>query len=108
MTTLSACWQRWARTFSWRAGTRCARFVSPLCKRPALTEPLPEHAALITTLILERPMCVDCIATKIDLEPATVSTYLARIARSVRVQELTDERCRNCGTIGVVYSIGRD
>jgi hypothetical protein len=85
----------------------CGRTNAPPFLMAALRA-VPEHAALITVLILERPMCADCIATKVDLDAITVRTYLARIAHSVTVKELPDERCRTCGITGAVYSIDRD
>jgi len=69
---------------------------------------MPEHAALITVMILERPMCVTCVATKAHLDVATVEAYLERISRMVNVHHLPTEPCRVCGSIGATVSIGRD
>ena len=86
----------------------CVRAQAVGGERPALTEPLPEYAALITTLILERPTCVDCVATKVDMTAQSVLAYLERMSRTVNVQRLSNERCRACGTIGAMVSIGRE
>jgi len=40
-----------------------------------------ERAALITVLILERPMCLPCIAAKTDMTVVRVTAYLAEITR---------------------------
>jgi len=69
---------------------------------------MPEHAALITTLILERPTCVGCVATKTGMTVQSVLAYLERMSRTVNVQRMSNERCRACGTIGPVVSIGRE
>jgi glutaredoxin len=65
-------------------------------------------AALITVLIFHRRKCPDCIADKTNLTVAAVFGYVERIAASVTVQTLPNERCRTCGNIGRAVSIGRD
>jgi hypothetical protein len=69
---------------------------------------MPEHAALITALILDRPTCLPCIATKADMSLPTVRAYLEQISKSVMVHQAAGEPCRACGVVGPVVSIGRD
>ena len=68
---------------------------------------MPEYAALITVLILDRPLCLDCIAAKTDMTVPSVRGYLERIDTSLTVQWRADERCQACGNLGLVVSIGR-
>jgi len=67
-----------------------------------------ESAALITALILERPMCPQCIAAKTDMSVIKVMAYLEQIAESIVVQRAPGEPCPVCGVVGPVVSIVRD
>jgi hypothetical protein len=69
---------------------------------------MPEYAALITVMILERPMCVACVAAKADMDIPSVDAYLQRISARVNVHRLRTERCRACGSVGATVAIGRD
>ena len=64
-----------------------------------------DDATVIAALILERPMCPDCITTKSGLSAAEAEAVIQRIAAVMAIhREVT--RCRTCGvTVGVV-SIG--
>ena len=68
---------------------------------------MPATTALVTALILERPLCISCIATKAG-EPSAASLE-ASIERIRHVLEVyrKQERCRACGTLTIVYSIER-
>jgi hypothetical protein len=67
---------------------------------------LPEHAAVIAVLILERPMCLECIASKSSLSIAEAEPYLQRIGLGLEL--LVDEgRCRTCGEPRTVFSLNR-
>jgi hypothetical protein len=68
---------------------------------------MPEHAALITTLILERPMCLQCLTAKAGMTGPSVRSYLEQISKAVNLQQSARERCQACGTVGPVVSIGR-
>lgn len=67
---------------------------------------MPERAALIAVLIMERPLCVGCISSKSGLTAAEVESYLSTIQGTVEVQRGVD-RCRACGTSTTVYSLFR-
>ena len=64
-------------------------------------------AALVSVLIVERPMCVDCISEKCGLRPATIEATLARLARFLKVHYFPKARCRACGENRPTYSIDR-
>jgi hypothetical protein len=63
---------------------------------------MPETAALITAVILDRPVCLDCIALKAGIDAATAGVSLARIKNVMVVHRDESGRCRACGTTGVV------
>jgi hypothetical protein len=64
-------------------------------------------AALVTTLITERPLCLDCIATKALATSGVAAAILVKIERVGQLHRHTTERCRACGVIGVVFSVER-
>jgi hypothetical protein len=70
--------------------------------------PMPEHATLIVNLIVDRPTCLWCIATKADMSLPNVWAYLERISKSVTLYQAAREPCRVCGVVGPVVSIGHD
>jgi hypothetical protein len=65
--------------------------------------PVPEKSSLITALILERPMCTDCIGTKSTLIPEAVEAYLSVMSRVLRLHRGGGE-CSACGAITQVVS----
>jgi hypothetical protein len=69
---------------------------------------MPERAALITVLILDRPMCLECIASRADMSISSVRGYLERIGKMVTVQQVPTERCQACGNVGYAVAIGRE
>jgi hypothetical protein len=72
-----------------------------------LNTAMPETLATITALIVERPLCVNCLAGKLDLPSR--SDLDERLERIRRVLDLRREegRCRACGTMTTVVSVGR-
>ena len=68
---------------------------------------MPSTAALITLLIVERPMCADCIAARAHTTPQAVESYLTEIGKTVDVERGTNERCHTCGTVGRTYALSR-
>jgi hypothetical protein len=66
----------------------------------------PDTRATITAaLVIECPLCLDCIATKAGVGPATRELTLARLRNVLALQRDETGRCRECGTTGVVYSL---
>ena len=66
---------------------------------------MPQQLTVVTALILERPLCLSCIASKTDTPSASsLETTLERIAHVLTVtRELG--RCRSCGLNTFVVSI---
>ena len=67
---------------------------------------MPERSALVTALIVERPMCVRCIAERCGLAGRSVKQILARLDPLV-THRFTKARCRACGNDDEVYSVER-
>jgi hypothetical protein len=67
---------------------------------------VPEQAAIMTALILERPMCVECIATKANMSMSEAQRYLQIITRAVPVV-MDKGRCRTCGESRATFSVRR-
>jgi hypothetical protein len=62
---------------------------------------LHQNLRVISALILERPLCITCIAAKADLTEEAVSVVLARILLVMNVHMDPAGRCRTCWTTGV-------
>jgi hypothetical protein len=67
---------------------------------------MPERAALITALILDRPMCFDCIAAKSGLSAHSFKETLAVVGAVLQLRNAT-ECCRVCGATTTVLSVDR-
>jgi hypothetical protein len=63
---------------------------------------MPEKGALVAVLIIERPLCVECIAEKSGIRHGDVEPLLARIATTIALTS-TVERCRACGETKKVH-----
>jgi hypothetical protein len=70
-------------------------------------EPMPEISAVITALIIDRPLCVDCIALRAQVSVPTVKDYLPKVGSMARLQHGVEDRCRACGHIGDTFSLSR-
>ena len=68
---------------------------------------MPATVAIVTALILERPLCISCMATKAGEPSAAVLEAAIERIRHVLELHRTQERCRACGTLTIVYSIER-
>jgi hypothetical protein len=62
-----------------------------------------DNARLIAGLILEHPLCVDCVALRVEMTAAGVEGNLAVMGRLIRVHREHD-RCRACGITTWVVS----
>jgi hypothetical protein len=67
---------------------------------------MPDRAALITALILDRPTCLPCIAEKSLVTEERAATGLAAIASALVLHQHTG-RCVVCGETTAVHSVGR-
>jgi hypothetical protein len=63
-----------------------------------IEEDVPEIAALIATLITDRPLCMTCITDKSGVTADEIDEYLRRIHRAMAVHRAID-RCRACGRL---------
>ena len=67
---------------------------------------MPDHAAIVTALILDRPTCIRCIAVKSSMPPAALDQTVGAIER-VLVLHRTTDRCRVCGATETVLHVER-
>ena len=67
---------------------------------------MPAKTALITALIVGRPLCVDCIALRATVSVTEVYAYLDTIGTYLTVQHHENDRCRTCGAPGKTYFVG--
>ena len=63
---------------------------------------MPEPAVVMTALMVDRPMCRDCIATKAGVTVDTIDSAIATIQKVLRLCRLERATCVACRTIGVV------
>ena len=68
---------------------------------------MPGTLAIITAVILERPLCLACVAEKVGLR--SDPSLEARLAQVEQVLNLHREegRCRVCGVRTTVVSVAR-
>jgi hypothetical protein len=66
---------------------------------------MPEAIALIARLIVQRPLCADCIAERTGLSSLDLEPYFARIRAAITMFREDSDRCRACGSVGKVYSL---
>ena len=66
---------------------------------------MPERAALIALLIVDRPLCIDCIVLRANTPAPAVEHYLEVIGGSLALLHEDTGRCRACGTLRKVYSL---
>jgi hypothetical protein len=67
---------------------------------------MADCAALVATLIVDRPMCIRCIATQLGLTPAALDATIGAIGTALVLHRLT-ARCAVCGATDTVLSINR-
>lgn len=77
-----------------------------IAARPGTEVEMPERGALVAVLIIERPLCVECIADKSGISLGDVEPLLQRIGTSITLHRAVD-RCRGCGRTVAVYSAAR-
>ena len=64
---------------------------------------MPDDTAHVPLLILERPLCVDCIATKSGVGAGEIERLLVTFSATIALSRTVD-RCRACGQTTRVYS----
>jgi hypothetical protein len=65
-----------------------------------------DRIAVIAALIVERPLCAECISSKSNIATGELPGYLHRIGRAFVIRDQI-ERCRACGTSTTVFSLAR-
>jgi hypothetical protein len=68
---------------------------------------MPQRTALITSLILGRPLCLDCIGTKANATLNEIEVAFQNIESLLVLRRQRMERCRACGSEGLVFSLER-
>ena len=67
---------------------------------------MPDRAALVTALILARPLCGDCLAASSGVGWRTLDATLTTVAGVLRLRRAID-RCRTCSIMTTVLSVDR-
>ena len=67
---------------------------------------MPKQTAIVTALVLERPLCFTCLAEKSGATRAEIANVLRRIAGTVTI-DISDRRCHGCGDVVEAVSIKR-
>jgi hypothetical protein len=67
---------------------------------------MPAQAALITALIVDRPLCLSCIADKSGATVERVSEALQAVGTALALISRT-HRCTACGTTTTTYTVAR-
>jgi two-component system, NtrC family, nitrogen regulation response regulator GlnG len=90
-----------------QSGSGEANWDYPLTQCYGVQGPtMPEKEALLAVLIMERPLCINCIAGRSGLSTAEVLSLLTAIGHSISLTRATD-RCHACGETIDVYSLSR-
>ena len=66
---------------------------------------MPEISTVITVLIIERPLCLQCISDKAQVSVRTVRDYLDKLDTTMGVKRAANDRCRGCGSTGNTFSL---
>jgi len=64
-------------------------------------------SALISALIVDRPMCIPCIARKVRLTEAAAHTALDVIRRVLKIRCVDNGTCHACGKTARVFAAER-
>ena len=68
---------------------------------------MPQMTAMVAALLLERPLCLDCLAEKAGASRAAIATTLVGIENVLRVNRSAQQRCHSCSNLGAVVFIDR-
>ena len=63
---------------------------------------MPKSQLSLMTLLVGRPMCLDCLAEQTGMSPETLQVALALMERTLRHQS---RACPMCGVPGMVYTL---
>ena len=68
---------------------------------------MPERAAIVTALIIERPLCLACVAQRASLDESDAKTILDKIESVLALRRVNPGRCRACGSMVTVFSVAQ-
>jgi hypothetical protein len=68
---------------------------------------MPDLIAIVTALILERPLCLRCLVDKSGASRPQVALALRRIGGVLTLHRTPRRRCHACGTVGRVVFVDR-
>lgn len=63
-----------------------------------------DTVGVIATLMIERPLCASCIASKANIATGELPASLHRIGSAFAVRDEVG-RCRECGAVTTVFSL---
>jgi len=63
-----------------------------------------DRVAVIAAVLIDRPVCIPCIANKVGITSGELPAYLHRVGKAFAVYDEIG-RCRTCGTVTTVFSL---
>jgi hypothetical protein len=67
---------------------------------------MPKLAALVTALVLDRPMCFTCLGEKSGATRSAIAAALRAVDGTLAIH-VAEQRCQACGDIGEAVSLAR-
>ena len=67
---------------------------------------MPDRTALVTALILDRPLCIRCLAAKSRGTLADLDAVIDNVEKALVLHRIVD-RCRACGNTEITFSVDR-
>ena len=64
---------------------------------------MSDPTSLISALIVDRPTCLPCLATRTNMQPEAVETALRVLGRALVIQPDPSRTCAVCGSITTVF-----
>ena len=61
------------------------------------------HSPLISSLIVDRPMCITCLAARTRMQTTAVETALEVLGRALVIRRHPGTSCTECGATTTVY-----
>ena len=65
---------------------------------------MSDPAELITLLMLERPLCLDCISDQANLSSEDTKRRVETIGRTIEIHA-GEDRCGSCGRFRTLFSL---
>ena len=67
---------------------------------------MPDRTALVTALILDRPLCIRCLAAKAGGALTDLDAVIDNVEKALILHRIVD-RCRACGSTEITFSVDR-